>query len=400
MLRTVRYLLKPTRSQEAKLLRCLDLTRELYNAALEERKGAWAKQRISVSRYDQQAQIPAVRDVCPEFCGAPVEVLRGALHRLDKAFAEFYRRCKIGGVAPGYPRFKSAMRWRTIEFDNPLKESPIVAGGKRIKVPFLGKVKLKFHRKLVGRPRVMRIMREATGRWFVSIVCDSVLYPSLAPTGRDVGIDLGINTFVVTSDSDAAANLRPFKKAQDDIARAQQRVSRRKCGSRRHKYASLTLAKKYAHVSAVRREYCIKIAREIVSIYDCVYVEKLDICAMLERRQNTRAQERGVARAIHDAAWGVFIYWLRVKAESAGREVIDVDPRGTSQTCSSCGEIVPKGLEVRVHRCPYCGLVIDRDVNAALNILKLGRSLRKAGSPIGRRRTAKSESHTGNTVAA
>lgn len=380
MTRTYRYRLVPTRAQAAVLFEWLRLTRELYNAALEERRDAWAKQRIAVSRYDQQAQLPSVREVRPEFQGVPAIVMRGAVHRLDKAFAAFFRRCK-SGEKPGYPRFKSARRWNTLEFDNPIEGEPIIAGGKRVKVPLLGKVKLHYHRPLEGRPRTMTITLNSDGHWYVGIACDGVAAKPQPAVGASVGVDLGLLTFAATSDGELFENPRPIQAARIDVERAARRVSRRKRGSKRRRRAARLLAKQHARVVNIRREHHIAAARSLVARYDTIFVEDLNVKGLASGM---------LAKSVKDAGWAQFRHWLDCKAEEAGRTVVDVDPRGTSQTCSRCGCEVRKSLAVRVHRCPDCGLTVDRDVNAAINIKAAGMAVQGEARAVGRpRRSAK-----------
>ncbi len=362
MFRTYKYRIRPTASQEATLLSWLDLTRELYNAALLERRDAWEKQKKSITRFDQQAQIPEIRELRQEI-DTPVAALRGSLRRIDLAFSAFFKRCKTGEKA-GYPRFKSKCRWDSIEFDT--KPSKNLLQGKRIYIPKLGLVRISLHRPIEGTPATLKLKRE-NGKWYALIGCDDVPEKTLAPTGREVGIDLGLLSFVATSGGEIFENPRALKTARLHLERAQRRVTRRKKGSNRRRKAVVLLAKRHARVANIRRENHIKVARSMVSKYDTLYIEALNIKALSRSR---------LSKSINDAAWSNFKHWLSCKAEEAGRVVVEVDPRFTSQTCSSCGRIEKKTLGTRVHECE-CGLVLDRDINAAINIKRLGSSLRR-----------------------
>lgn len=361
MFRTYRYRIRPTKAQEASLISWLDATRELYNAALQERRDAWEKQRRSITRFDQTAQLSPIKEQRPDI-NAPILALRGALRRIDLAFAAFFRRCK-SGEKPGYPRFKSKNRWKSIEFQN--KPAKSLIQGKRILIPTLGLVCISLHRPLEGTPATLKLKRE-NGKWYALIGCDNVPEKPLAPTGREVGIDLGLLSFVTTSDGELFANPRPLKIARLYIERSQRRVSRRKKGSNRRRKAVILLAKRHARVSNIRRENHIKVARSLVSKYDTIYIEYLNIKAL---------SKSILAKSVRDAAWSNFKHWLTCKAEEAGRTIIEVDPRFTSQTCSGCGRAEKKTLAVRTHECSECGLVVDRDINAAINIKRLGSSL-------------------------
>ena len=320
---------------------------------------------------DQEEEIPEIRKVRHEYREVPVLVLRGALRRLDKGFKAFFGRCKRG-EKPGYPRFRGVRGWRSILIDDLAGKVPIVCGGKRIVVPMLGKVKFKQHRPLQGTPKAMRIILD-NGRWFVTFACVDVPIKLLEPSNTPVGIDLGIHHFAATSDGDIIPNPEPLKAARISIERAQRRVTRRKLGSNRRRCAVRILARRHAHVAAIRREHHIRTARSLVARYGTICVEAL----------NVKSLSAGMlAKQVNDAAWGNFLHWLDCKAEEAGRQVVEVDPRGTSQTCPACGAVKPKPLSQRMHRCD-CGLVCDRDVAAARVILGLGTSLRGAAPPVG-----------------
>lgn len=380
MIRSYRYRLTPTKAQAIVLFSWLRLTREIYNAALQERRDAHVKQKVNISRYDQQKQIKDVRAVREDVAIVPVTVIRGAIHRLDKAFTAFFRRCKAG-EKPGYPRFKSASRWNTLEFDNPLNGSPVVAGGKRVKVPLLGKVRLTYHRPIEGCPRTMSITSNGDGHWYVSIACDGVSEKLLPATGKTVGVDLGITHFAVTSDGDLYDNLRPLATARLETERAQRRVARRKRGSKRRKWAVRMLRKKHQHIVNIRREHNISVAKSLVDSYGTIVIEKLDVKEMVKGK---------FAKSINDAAWGNFKRWLNCKAEEAGRTVVEVNPRFTSQTCSRCGYIDAASRNGKFFCCVNCGFNGDADVNAAVNIKGLGTSLRGTASAVGERcRSAK-----------
>lgn len=384
MLRSFKYRLSPTKAQSATLFTWLRLNRELYNAALQERRDAWQKQSKRISCHEQFGDIAEIRRDRPDVGVVPVVVLRGTLRRLDRAFQAFFRRCKAG-EKPGYPRFKNRDRYTSLLIDDLTGVGgggvPIVAGGKRVSVPLLGKVKVKLHRPMLGKPKAMRITF-AAGHWYVAFACDGVPTKLLPPSERDVGIDLGIAHFIGTSDGDVVDVPHGERVARIALERASRRVSRRKRGSRRRSHARVLLARHHAHVANVRRERHIVLARALVAVYGVIYHEDLNICGLA----------RGMlAKQVNEAAWGDFLHWLRVKAEEAGRVVVAVAPRYTSQTCPQCGTVKRKALSERTHRCD-CGCVLDRDVAAAMVIREAGRASQGAASPVReRRRSAKSK---------
>lgn len=370
--RVYRYRLYPTVAQDAALRGTLVLLRELYNAALQERRDAYRATGKSPTNYDQQKSLIDVRAVRPEFALIHTHLLQDALTRLDRAFAAFFRRCREGNT-PGYPRFKGHGRYKSFTFKDAAKGNgaKLVAGEKRLRLAGIGKVKIRLHRPHEGRLKQVTVSLDSDGHWYAALMCDDVPPKPLPATGRAVGIDLGIATFATLSDgSPPIANPRPLEMAQAKIARAQRRVSKKKRGSKRRRKAVRVLAKHHAKVRNTRADFHHKIARDLVCVYDRITVEDL----------NVKGLTRGMlARPVYDVGWAKFTTILAAKAEEAGRELIVVNPAGTSQQCSACGATVRKDLAVRVHRCA-CGYVADRDVNAARNIHRLGQSRRRGAS--------------------
>jgi len=366
--RVYRYRLYPTRAQERALHGTLGLLRELYNAALQERRDAYRATGKSPSGYDQQKALRDVRALRPEFADVHTHLLQDALTRLDRAFHAFFRRVKAGAT-PGYPRFKGRDRYRTFTFKDAANGNgaKLVAGGKRLRLAGIGNVKVQLHRPYEGRLKQVSVTLDGDGHWYAALVCDDVPAKPLPATGRDVGVDVGITTFAALSDGGMVENPRPLETARVALLRAQRRVSRRKRGSTRRRKAAVVLARKHARVGNARKDFHHKVARDLVRRYDRIAVEDLNVKGLAGGM---------LARPVHDAAWAQFTTILAAKAEEAGRELVRVDPRGTSQVCSACGCEVRKALAVRIHRCPHCGYVADRDTNAARNIHRLGHSRR------------------------
>jgi putative transposase len=372
MLRVYRYRLRPTRAQDAAFRETLERLRELYNAALQHRRDAYRKQGASVSAYTQMRELAGVRAVRPEYAEIHTHLLQDALTRLDRAYRAFFRRIKAGET-PGFPRFKGKGRYRTFTFKDAVNRNGvrILAGGKRVKLAGIGNVKVRLHREIQGRIKQASVSLDGDGHWYVAFACDDVPARPLPATGRSVGIDVGITTFAALSDGTMVENPRPYEAAQRALASAQRRVARRKRGSRRRHKAVALLACKHARVQRVRLDFHHKTALNIVQRFDSIAVEDLNVKGLARMR---------LAKQVHDAGWAQFTTILASKAERAGREFFRVDPRGTSQECSGCHERVPKGLHVRVHSCPHCGLIEDRDVNAAVNVQARGHRVRGEAS--------------------
>jgi putative transposase len=362
-----KYRLYPTNEQERALADTLNTHRHLYNRALAERKTAWEERQESVSYGDQSAHLKDERTTNPYLAATNFSTCQATLRRLERAFQAFFRRLK-SGEAPGYPRFKGQNRFDTVEF--PAYGDGCKVDGALVYFQHVGHIKFKLHRPIEGRIKTISCKREADG-WHVVISCelpDTDVAPSPLPA---TGIDLGLKAFLVTADGCQIAPPHFYRKAQKALRRSQRAVARKQKGSKRRKKAVARLAKQHLHVANQRRNFHHQIARQLVGQYGMIAHEALNIQGIARS---------SLAKSTHDVGWGQFISILYSKAEGAGVQVIAVPPGNTTQQCSAC-EALPetpeqrKRLSDRVHRCPSCGYVADRDLNAAQNVLRLGRSL-------------------------
>jgi putative transposase len=358
MIRSFRYPLQPTREQEATLDGWLRACQQLYNAALEERRDAWRKQRVSVSRNDQYRELTELRAADPEWAAVPAWIARSALSRLERAFRAFFRRVKAG-EKPGYPRFRSRDRYDSFDLGSSLPR----VDGDRVSLPKLGPVRFRKYRELRGEVKVVTVRRTA-GRWYICFACDLGPAPVKVPVRSVVGIDLGLEAFATLSTGERVDNPRFFRKGEAMLAHRQQSLARKKRGSTSRQRAKLLVQRAHAHIRNQRLDFARKLAVSLFGRFDLVAYEDLQIRRMVHGN---------LAKSIHDAAWGMAIHAFDSKAEGAGKWSVPVDPRGTSQRCASCGAVVKKLLEEREHRCP-CGFVTHRDHNASLNIEALGLS--------------------------
>ena len=360
MRKAYKFRLYPTGRQVQALNDQLDQARHLYNAALEQRSFAYQRRGVSLNYHDQAADL---KDMRAAGAGGPANfsACQDVLRRLDKAFKAFFRRTRCGDK-PGFPRFKSKDRFDSYTFPAYGDGCKVRDNGK-LYVQGIGELKVKWHRKLSDKIKTVTLRRRA-GCWHV---CFSVEYEAdLLPVVQgEVGIDVGLGHFAALSTGDLIANPRWLRRGQARLRRAQRRVARRRKGSRRRRKAVLSLQRTHEHVANQRRDFCHKIARQLVNAYQLIVVENL----------NVKGMARGfLAKSVHDAGWATFLGILGAKAEEAGRRVVKVNPAGTSQRCL-CGREVRKGLSERVHRCSGCGLTAPRDTVSALLILRLGRSL-------------------------
>ena len=393
--RTFNYRLHPTFRESQALLRQLDFQRELYNAALEERRGAWAWERRSVSFLDQCRTLTGLVDVRPEVVASGVTLCRGTLKRLDRAFADFYRRVKRGD-APGFPRFKSAQRFNSLQWEDhsgwKIKESD-----RRLHLLGIGEVKTNYHRTLAGTPKAITVKRVGT-KWWLSVRCVDVPAQPLGPTGRDVGVDLGVTNVVAFSDGELVVGEHFGSRATARLAEAQRLLSRKQRGSNRRRRQVELVAQLHRSVAQQRHNAAHQLSRRLVNDYDLIVLEDLAITKMVRAPEakpdpdvpgaflpNGAAAKARLNRSTHDAGWGTLASLLSYKAESAGRELMTVNPRYTSQTCAECGHVdAGNRVSQAVFRCLSCGHGAHADVNAARNILRAGRAqlaLASAGRP-------------------
>ena len=385
MIKSYKYRLYPTKKQTETLEWTLRHCCELYNAALQERKEAWKYAKKSVSYYDQSAQLPEIKEIRNEYKLIGAHVLQNVLKRVDFAFQTFFLRVKAGEKA-GYPRYRSSTRYDSFCY-------PDKAGWKldedRLALTNIGHIKIKLHREIEGKIKTLTIKREGT-HWYAVFACE-VEVEKLPVSYEDVGIDLGITHFAALSDGTFIDNPRHYRRAEKKLARLQQALSRKKRGSHRRKKAVQAVAKAHRKIRNQRKDFQHKTSRQLVNRYQVIVFEDLQAANMSKAPKpkqdengkylpNGASAKAGLNKSIRDAGWAMFAEMVNVKAASAGRTVIFVNPYKTSQYCSGCGVEVKKDLSVRIHNCPDCGLKIDRDTNAAINILALGKKTLSGGT--------------------
>jgi putative transposase len=361
--KTYKYKLIPTPTQERELGRVLGLCRRLYNTALEQRIVAYQRRHVSVSRYQQEAELKAIRAEMPEYAAIHSHVLQDVLARLDKTYQAFFRRVQRGEKA-GFPRYQGRDRWHSFiykEFGN----GATLDNGSLV-LSKIGRIAVRWSRPLEGTPKTLTLSREADG-WYVCFSCADVPVQPLPPTGQETGIDLGIEAFATLSDGTRIFSPGWYRKAERALKTAQRRVSRRKRGSNRRRKAVTLLAKAHQKVRRQRQDHHHKVALRLIQTNDVIYHEDLQVRSMVRNHH--------LAKSISDAGWAAFLTILSFKAACAGRSVVAVTPAFTSQRCSGCGVLVSKGLSVRWHACPECGTNLHRDHNAAKNIERAGQAL-------------------------
>ena len=364
MRKTYKFKAKLSKSAEENAVVWLGLNQKLYNLALEQRIIAHKCFDISLSAYDQSKELPDLKRDFPEFKQVNSQVLQDTVERVGKAFQGFFSRLKKMGEKAGFPRFKSYHRYDSFT----LKTSGWKLDGRHLKIKGIGILKLFLSREIEGRIKTINVRRDSCGDWWVSFSCDGVPERSFPePRAELVGIDVGIAHFSTDTEGLHVANPKYYRKAQEELRRKQRKVSRRKKGSNRRKKAVNELAKAHRKVANMRLDFLHKTANYYITNFQMICIEALKVKNMVKNRH--------LSKSIADAGWSTFFELLSYKAAGAGRELVKVNPKNTSQNCSGCGKKVPKSLATRVHNCPYCGLSLDRDVNAARNIAATGHGL-------------------------
>lgn len=352
---TYKYRLLPTKKQHGELATILESQRILYNAALQERIDCYRKTGKTLTYIDQFRELTELRREA-EYAAVPLRLQRWTLKRLDDAFVGFFRRVKAKGDRAGYPRFRGKGRWQSFGFS---EFHGIRLESNRLRFAGLS-LRLHLHRPLPdGKPIGCTLTRDSKG-WYVCLLY-CVRCEAKPATGRSVGVDMGIKELAVLSTGEAIPNPRVAKKAEKELRRRQRALARCKHGSRRRRKVKTSLMQLHTRIASTRRTGLHQVSARLVREYDLIAIEKLNVKGLAGGM---------LAKQVHDAGWSTLKRMLVYKAAWAGRQLIQVDPRNTSQACSGCGDLVPKKLSDRWHCCPSCGLKMDRDENAARNVLR------------------------------
>jgi putative transposase len=280
------------------------------------------------------------------------------LRRVHKAFEAFFRRVQRGEKA-GYPRFKSRRRFDSITF--PSYGDGVRLHGHILRMQGVGPVEVKLHRPVAGTIKTVTVKREC-GQWYVcfSVECEAKPLP---PLDTAIGIDLGLEYLAALTDGPPVPNPRWYQQSEARLRRAQRKIARRKKGSHRRRKAVVLLQQIHARIRNQRNHFQHRLSFWLIKNYGTIVVEDLKVQGMAGGM---------LAKPVHDASWAALIFKIAYKAENAGRTLIKVDPRGTSQTCL-CGATARKALSEREHVCPWCGLMAPRDVVSAQMILQRAR---------------------------
>jgi len=378
--RAYKYRLYPTKNQKHKLQGTLDLCKDLYNSALQERIEAYKKNKISLSVFDQIKELPLLKGELPEYGLIYSQVLQNVLKRLDLNFKSFFRRLK-NHEKPGFPRYKGYDRYDSFTYPQNIDNAFSIKDNK-LHLAKIGDVKLKVHSSLQGKVKTCTVKREVD-RWYVILTVE--IEKDIKPVTelKPVAIDLGVKRFAVLGIPNSSSqdieeivekkeykqviidNPKYLKKSEKKLIKTQRKLSLAKKGSLERNKEKKVLSKKYRKINNQRNDFLHKFSREIVNEYNQIFIEDLDINRML--------QKHWVSKGIADASWRKFVDCLSYKAVEAGKGVYPLSPKDSSRTCFKCG-FIKKDLELkdRDWTCPVCGTQHDRDVNAAFELLNRG----------------------------
>lgn len=338
----------------------LELCRWVYNETLAMRKTSWDDNQETISLYSTNKELTQWKKDKPELKQVHSQVLQNVQVRVDLAFKAFFRRVK-NGDKPGYPRFKGKGRYGS--FTYPQFGFDII-DRRTIQFSKIGRVKAKIHRPVEGSVKTATIRRYPTGKWYVCYSVEVDKTPVSSMNENAVGIDVGLEKFAVLSDSSYIPNPRWFRQEEKNLAKAQRNMSKTKKGTDDWLRSLKVVHRIHERIFNRRNDFIHKVSRDLVDRYSVIVFEDLNVKEMVQNHHLTKS--------ISDVAWRKLMDATKNKAEWAGSKVVFVDPAYTSQMCSRCGTIVKKELKDRIHECDCCNLKMDRDLNASINILRLG----------------------------
>ncbi len=360
---TFKYRLYPSKTQTKILEEQLELCRLAHNSLLDYCKHQYKENGKTPSQFDLNDLLIHLKQMRPEFSRIHSQVLQNIAKRIKDGYTNFYAR-RRAGLKVGLPRFKKYGRYKSITYP----QSGFSIEENRLLLSKIGNIRIRQHRGLPEKIKTLTVKRNPSGKWYACFSCVVDVQPREKPF-EDVGIDVGLHNYAMLSDGAKIENPRFYRESERRLIHLQKGLSHKERGSRNWVKAKTRVARLHEKIGNRRTDFLHKASRKIADTYETVYFEDLKIGNMI--------RNHCLAKSIGDAGWGRFIRMIAYKEEGTGGQLIQVNPKGTTQMCSRCGETVPKDLSQRTHRCPYCGLVMDRDRNAALNILARGREIRR-----------------------
>lgn len=385
-IKTYKFRLQPTKEQSKTFSSWLGGTRYVYNLCLDYKSTVYKSNGTSLSKNDIQKELRDIKNEIPWLKEINAQVIQETTDRLYRSYDNFFRRVK-GGETPGFPKFARKGLWNSFTFKQDVKVHPNTS---RISLPKMGKVKFRKSQEVLGTVKTATIKRQADG-WFVCITSE-VDDKHLPTNEHAIGIDLGLKDLVITSEGEVMGNPRTLRLWSEKLVDVQRELSRKKKGSKNRNKTKRELSRLHQKISDIRKDYLHKLTTNIVSENQVIVCEDLNVKGLMRRCKpkkdedgkfvpNGQAAKSGLNRSIADASWGQLVSMLEYKSQWAGRQFVKVPAHYTSQDCNECGwrnkELT---LADREWICTECGVVHDRDINAALNIRERGlKKLKEAG---------------------
>ncbi len=377
MRKSFKYRIYPTKLQKNRLNQNIASCRYLYNKTLGVRKDAYERDKSSLSFFDTANMLVKWKkeENGQVFKLVHSQVLQNIQKRVDSAYQWFFRRIKKGEKA-GFPRFKG--KYRLNSFTYPQSGFKLIQDESLLKLSKIGKVKINLHREIQGQIKTLTILKTSTGKWFAIFSCDGVEAKPLPKTNKEVALDLGIKEYAIMSDKKKIVNPKNIQKAEKKLKFLQSKRDKSPHKSKERRQASLAIRYAFEKLTNKRTDFLHKMSRKLVIHYDEIYIEDLNIKSMMQ--DHKLGGSASLHKYIVDASWGKFVEFLSYKVEETGKKLIKVNPKNTSKTCSKCKKVKKiLTLSDRIFECENCGLRINRDYNASLNILERGKKLISVG---------------------
>ena len=366
-----KYRAYPSKEQKELLNRQMFLSKELYNMLLEKSQAYYKETGKTLTEYRMNIWLTQLKKERPEFAELHSQVLQNVSKRVSDAYRHFFRRCKEKKqgkkVKAGFPRYKKFVR--SLTYPQP---SGFKIEKKRVELSKIGRINFTNHRESEGKFKTLTIKKTESQEWYIAIAVEKEDKPSVSNNKPKVGIDLGISQYVALSDNTIIQNAKITKHQRNHARVLQQNISRKKKGSNNRKKAVVRFARYSEHIARIRQDTLHKISHQLVNSYSFIAYEELGIPNMVKNHR--------FARSIEECSWGSFTDYLQYKAESAGCVVVGVNPKYTTMTCSSCGNIQKVSISQRTFVCEKCGIKKDRDINASINVLNRATTEGHSGS--------------------
>ena len=384
MKKNYKFRLYPTKKQERELLATLEECRFVYNKVLETRITAYEKEKKTINKYATNNLIKEWKTERESLGNVHSQVVQNVSERVDLAFKAFFRRCKTKGEKAGFPRFKQFGRYDSFTF--PQSGFAITQNETRLKISKIGCIKITLHRTLPEQIKRLTIQRTRSGKWYAIFSC-VLADVKRTNTNPAVGIDLGLKEFAVLSNGKVVKRERFFKDSEKKLSKVQRKLFKLEKRTPERNKQRVIVGKVHEKIQNQRSDFTHKLSRKFANQYGIICLEKLNIKSMQEQEtisvNGKKIKATGTHRSIADVAWNQFVQQLAYKVEETGGKIVYVNPKNTTKMCSSCGKLTSKELSDRIHECNLCGLVMDRDLNASKNILRIGMdSLRDIKVPI------------------